>query len=157
MKASYRAAVVFTLLLTVGGTDALSQTGIWRGVMLFGITQPTDPNFFTVLKDSLHLNMFQVRTFGPDDRQRVEYFLNNKKGLSVLNLDSYLAALAADTGRYDRVKDSTLKSRARWLHGYASNTRFYLADEPRPERFRDYKFVSDTLNKILGHDWRSPR
>jgi len=155
MNRSISRALLVILLLFAWSRPALPQTGIWRGVLLFGIAKPTDPAFFTLLRDSLHLNVFQVRTFGPPDKERVDYFLNNNKGLAVLNLDAYLAGLAADTSKYDRIKDSTLKSHARWLHRYSSNTRFYLVDEPKPERFKDFKFVSDTLRKILGHHSRA--
>ncbi|MDH3253196.1 MAG: hypothetical protein OEM41_10420, partial [Ignavibacteria bacterium] len=127
------ARVILFLTLLSHPQGLLAQQGpkFWRGVFLFAIRElpsAAEKNqFFTTLKDSLSLNVFQVRTFG--DRSRINYFLNNNHDLWVLNQDADLARLAEHAE--DCAADSSfVRTRATMLLSYPKHLRFYLKDEP---------------------------
>lgn len=147
---------VCTILLSVVSfiaTNGIAQPEkplFWRGVYLFGLPQPTDGlRFFTHLSDSLHLNLFQVRTYGSTvSKARNDFFLGNPKNLKVVNQSVPLVEPSASTDAAvpDRQARS-IESETRALASYPNNYRFYLADEPGAEKLDAFAATSQRVKR----------
>jgi len=142
--------VLCSSLLLARGFGQLERPLFWRGVYLFGLPQPTNgPVFFSNLSDSLHLNLFQVRTFGiAAGKERNEFFLRNPKNLKVVNQSTVLATAsdATDAALPDRLAES-IESETRALAQYSNNFRFYLADEPDEDKLDAFASTSKRVQQ----------
>lgn len=125
----------------------------WRGVYLFELdTASSKQRFFSALADSLHVNVYQVRTF-EGAYARDAFFLRNNRGLKVLvQENAVMAALSgAEEGTgirralRERVHDERVRRVARNLGSYESVHRFYLRDEPTPEAYAAWSDVHELV------------
>ncbi len=127
------------LMLFFLTTPVFSQSPFfWRGVYLFELdTASSKKRFFDVLADSLHVNLYQVRTF-EGAYLRDAFFLRNNRGMKVLLQEN--AVMASLSGAEEgtglrrslraRTHDDRVRRLVRSLGAYASVYRFYLRDEP---------------------------
>ncbi len=127
----------------------------WRGVFLFGLDPANDKaRFFSTLKDSLHLNLFQVTTFEGADL-RNDYFLDTPNNLKVIvqenEVVAKLSAAEKDSEEYQKLlkrgHDERLEGEVKVLRSYPSVIRFYLRDEPTRRSFESWRYVRDLVAK----------
>jgi hypothetical protein len=145
---------IVTLILLAGAfrVPAVPEKApeFWRGVYLFGIHELHNPAdreaFFVHLRDSLRLNIFQVRTYGHPER--VRYFLKENAGLWVIVQDQQLAA-SVDDPDPDR-RNAAIARSVEQVKSYPRSLRIYLKDEPRVEDFERLGNLSDSIQTALA-------
>lgn len=147
-----RILAVLALALSLGNvlTALAQEPGSWRGVYLFGMPVPADKagqdRLLSTLRDELSLNVIQVRTY--EDEARRKIFLDNNQGLWVIPQDQRLSQLSSEgAGPSAAAEVDQLTST---LARYPRLLRFYLADEPPPEKFADYGRTAQRVKAKAG-------
>jgi len=122
---------------------------------MFGIGTPSDSSkFFRALKDTLSLNMFQVRTFGYTGGQaRDSFFLKNPQNLSVINSSFLLDTLSISSAVTQGIYNGQIRSEADSLANatsFPNHFRFYLHDEPSANVFNSWAYVDKFIRDSCG-------
>ena len=139
--------------IAMQGFSQAPRPFFWRGVTLFGVDEPRKDRslFFKTLKDSLGVNVFQIKVFeGAGADVRYDFFLKNGQDIKVITFMDSLAQLSSLMGSMSAALrnhsfDRSIRQYARVFLSYPNHFRFYLRDEPAADMYSSWGYVRDAI------------